>query len=159
MIFPAQNSFQSNSFQLNLQAHEKDSEKIFSNITGTTGLNYVHKETDFVDFKVQPLLPHMFSKNGPGIAVGDINGDGLEDFFIGGTAASNGSFFFQNKDGSFSPHALSKKSLSDDMGVLLFDADNDNDLDLYIVGGGSESPVGSDAYQDCFFSERWQRKF
>ena len=154
----AQNSFEQNSVQ-SKQAHDKDSEKIFTNITGTTGLNYDHKEIDFVDFKVQPLLPHMFSKNGPGIAVGDINGDGLEDFFIGGTAASNGSFFFQNKDGSFSAHALSKKSLSDDMGVLLFDADNDNDLDLYVVGGGSENSAGSDAYQDCFFQNDGKGNF
>lgn len=123
----------------------------FSDITGTKGLNYRHKEVDYEDFKVQPLLPHMFSKNGPGIAVGDVNGDGLEDFFIGGTAASNGSFFFQNKDGSFIQHLMEKKSLSDDMGVLLFDADNDNDLDLYIVGGGSENPINADAYQDGFF--------
>jgi hypothetical protein len=133
--------------------------QIFSEITGTKGLNYQHKEVEFDDFKVQPLLPHMFSKNGPGIAVGDVNGDGREDFFIGGTIASNGSFFFQNKDGSFIKHPLPKKSLSDDMGVLLFDADNDNDLDLYIVGGGSENPINSDGYQDCFFENDGKGNF
>jgi len=132
---------------------------IFSDITGTRGLNYQHKEVEFVDFKVQPLLPHMLSKNGPGIAVGDVNGDGLEDFFIGGTAASNGSFFFQNKNGNFIQHPLPKKSLSDDMGVLLFDADNDDDLDLYIVGGGSENPINSDAYQDSFFENDGKGNF
>ncbi len=120
-------------------------------ITGLKGLNYRHKEAAFVDFKVQPLLPHMFSKNGPGIAVGDVNGDGIEDFIIGGTAASNGSLFVQSAGGNFIERPLLKKSLSDDMGLLLFDADNDNDLDLYIVGGGSESPAQSEAYQDAFF--------
>jgi hypothetical protein len=135
------------------------SKSIFTDITGTKGLTYRHNEEEFVDFKVQPLLPHMFSKNGPGIAVGDVNGDGREDFFIGGTAASNGSFFFQNKDGSFIPHPLPEKSLSDNMGVLLFDADNDNDLDLYIVGGGSESPLNSDAYQDSFFENDGKGNF
>ena len=141
---------------------QKSAEKspgIFSDITGTKGLDYVHKEVEFNDFKVQPLLPHMFSKNGPGIAVGDVNGDNREDFFIGGTAASNGSFFFQDKDGGFIQHPLSKKSLSDDMGVLLFDADNDNDLDLYLVGGGSESPINSVAYQDNFFKNDGKGNF
>ncbi|MBC7628865.1 VCBS repeat-containing protein [Ferruginibacter sp.] len=132
---------------------------LFTEITGAKGLNYQHKEPDFDDFKVQPLLPHQFSKNGPGIAVGDVNGDGLEDFFIGGTAASNGSFFFQNKDGSFIKHPLPANTLSDNMGVLLFDADNDNDLDLYIVGGGSESPINSAAYQDEFFENDGKGNF
>jgi enediyne biosynthesis protein E4 len=155
----AQGSFEKNFFQSQQKTQDKNPEKIFTDFTGSRGLNYQHNEVDFVDFKVQPLLPYMFSKNGPGIAVGDVNGDGLEDFFIGGTAASNGSFFFQNTDGSFSPHSLPKKSLSDDMGVLLFDADNDNDLDLYIVGGGSESPAASDAYQDCFFQNDGKGNF
>ena len=137
----------------------KYSKHFFTEITGTKGLNYQHKEPDFDDFKVQPLLPHQFSKNGPGIAVGDVNGDGLEDFFIGGTAASNGSFFFQNKDGSFIKHPLPTNTLSDNMGVLLFDADNDNDLDLYIVGGGSESPINSVAYQDGFFENDGKGNF
>lgn len=132
---------------------------IFSEVTGTKGLSYQHREVEFVDFKVQPLLPHMFSKNGPGIAVGDINGDGAEDFFIGGTAATNGSFFFQNKNGSFIQHPLPKKSLSDDMGILLFDADNDNDLDLYIVGGGSENPINTDACQDSYFENDGKGNF
>ncbi|MEJ7685125.1 MAG: VCBS repeat-containing protein [Segetibacter sp.] len=122
-------------------------------------MNYQHREVEFVDFKVQPLLPHMLSKNGPGIAVGDVNGDGLEDFFIGGTAASNSSFFFQNKNGSFIQHPIPKKSLSDDMGVLLFDADNDHDPDLYVVGGGSENQLNSDAYQDGFFENDGKGNF
>lgn len=134
-------------------------DRLVSDITGTKGLNYQHSEVDFVDFKVQPLLPHMFSKNGPGIAVGDVNGDGREDFFIGGTAAANGSFFFQTMDGKFIAHPLLKKASSDDMGVLLFDADNDNDLDLYIVGGGSESPGGSEAYQDGFYQNDGKGNF
>jgi hypothetical protein len=154
-----QNLVEKKSLLLKPQTNNKESEKIFEDITGTRGLNYQHNEVDFVDFKVQPLLPHMFSKNGPGIAVGDVNGDGLEDFFIGGTAESNGSFFFQNADGSFIAHPLQKKSLSDDMGVLLFDADNDDDLDLYVVGGGSESPAGSDAYQDGFFENEGKGNF
>ncbi|MGZ8559635.1 MAG: CRTAC1 family protein, partial [Chitinophagaceae bacterium] len=143
------------------QVHKKSTglDWLVQDITGTNGLNYQHSEEDFVDFKVQPLLPHMFSKSGPGIAVGDVNADGLEDFFIGGTAASNGSFFFQNPDGNFIAHPLQEKSLSDDMGVLLFDADNDNDNDLNIVGGGSEKPSGSIEYHDRFFQKDGEGNF
>ena len=148
--------------QLPLHTDEQNTfqqKKLFTNITDTKGLNYEHSEPDFVDFKVQPLLPHLFSKNGPGIAVGDVNGDGREDFFIGGTAADNGSFFFQTAEGNFIKHPLLKKTLSDDMGVLLFDADNDNDNDLYIVGGGSESPAGTEAYQDGFYQNDGKGNF
>lgn len=133
--------------------------KLFTNITGTKGLNYLHSESDFVDFKVQPLLPHLFSKNGPGIAVSDINGDGLEDFFIGGTEAAPGNFFFQTKDENFIAQPLTEKALSDNMGVLFFDADNDQDLDLYIVGGGSEKPGGSADYQDKFYTNNGKGNF
>ncbi|HKO79274.1 MAG TPA: VCBS repeat-containing protein [Chitinophagaceae bacterium] len=146
-------------YQTLSQKNALDAGALVSDITGTKGLSYQHSETDFVDFKVQPLLPHMFSRNGPGIAVGDVNDDGLEDFFIGGTAASGGVFFFQTVDGNFSKQSLLKKTLSDDMGVLLFDADNDHDLDLYIVGGGSENPDGSAAYQDCLYQNDGKGNF
>lgn len=134
--------------QPELSLKNNTSSAIVQDITNTHGLNYLHKEDDFVDFKVQPLLPHMLSKNGPGIAVSDINGDGLEDFFIGGTSAGSGNLFIQNAKGDFTKHLLADSSLSDDMGVLFFDADNDGDKDLYIVGGGSEAASHSKAYQD-----------
>lgn len=124
------------------------SSAIVQDITNTLGLNYLHKEDDFVDFKIQPLLPHMLSKNGPGIAVSDINGDGFEDFFIGGTSAGSGNLFIQSAKGDFTKHSLADSSLSDDMGVLFFDTDNDGDKDLYIVGGGSEAASRSKAYLD-----------
>lgn len=124
---------------------------IFTEITSTNGLDYLHVENDFVDFKLQPLLPHMASRNGPGITVGDINGDGLEDFFIGAAAGSDGSFFVQNKTGGFIERKLKKDTLYEDMGVLLFDADNDADLDLMVVSGGSENLEGSAMQQDRLY--------
>src|SRR6218665_713301 len=102
--------------------------KLFNDVTGKQGLNYLHKEGDFVDFKIQQLLPHMLSKEGPGIATGDVNGDGKTDFYIGGAAGYNGSFYLQENNNSFKEKKFLQDTASEDMGVLLFDADNDNDL-------------------------------
>ncbi len=132
---------------------------LFADISSTRGLDYIHREPNFVDFKVQPLLPHMFSKNGPGIAVGDVNGDGIEDFFIGGTAAAAGRCYFQTREGNFIASPFVPANASDNMGVLLFDADNDNDLDLYVAGGGSENALGSPAYQDLYYENDGKGNF
>ena len=111
-------------------------------------IQYRHQETEYADFKIEPLLPHKYSENGPGVAVGDINGDALEDFFVGGAYNQSGQFFIQQKDGSFLDKAFTKeRKYEEDMGVLLFDADNDNDNDLYIVSGGNEFESGSPYYQ------------
>ena len=111
-------------------------------------IQYHHQETEYADFKIEPLLPHKYSENGPGVAVGDINGDGLEDFFVGGAYNHSGKFFIQQKDGVFLHKALTKeRKYEEDMGALLFDADNDKDDDLYIVSGGNEFESGSRYYQ------------
>ncbi len=116
-----------------------------------TGIDYKHQENEFVDFKLQPLLPHMHSKNGPGIAVGDTNDDGLEDFYVGGAAGFSGELFIQNSNGQFSRKKLKLDSVSEDLGVLLFDADGDTDLDLYIVSGGSSQSPNSSLFKDRLY--------
>ncbi len=130
---------------------EKNGSALFSDISGSMGLNKQHIENEFVDFKIQPLLPHMHSKNGPGLAVGDINGDGIEDFYMGAASGSDGSFFVQNKQGQFTEKKLIKDTLYEDMGVLLFDADADKDPDLYVVSGGSDNNEGTPMQQDRLY--------
>ena len=87
------------------------------------------------------MLPHMLSTLGPKLAVGDVNGDGLEDAFIGGAKGASGAIFLQTRLGGFvksSKIDLESDAASEDMGAIFFDADGDRDLDLFVVSGGNE---------------------
>ena len=125
---------------------------LLQEVTSKLGIDYSHTENEFIDFKVQPLLPHMHSRSGPGISVGDVNGDHLEDFYVAGSALHAGRMFLQNADGKFTERRLSEiDTLADQMGVLLFDADSDQDLDLYVVSGGTEQSPSAQVYQDHLY--------
>lgn len=102
---------------------------------------FVHKENKFVEFNREQLLPHMLSAEGPAVAVGDINGDGLEDIFIGGGKWQTGSVFVQNSNQKFvllDQPVLKADSTYEDVDAVFFDADGDSDLDLFVVSGGNE---------------------
>jgi hypothetical protein len=134
------------------QRKEKRKGELFIPAPKESNIHFAHAENPFVDFKVQPLLPHMHSRNGPGIAVSDVNGDGREDFYVGGAAYHGGALFSQNKNLTFTRLPFHRAdSLTDDLGVLFFDADNDGDNDLYIVSGGTEESEMSTAYRDHFY--------
>ena len=143
------------------EARESDIKKIippgkdtyFKEISLPLGVKYKHKEWDKVDFYRQRTLPHKFSQAGPGLAIGDINGDQREDFIVGGSALYDGQIFMQNKNGSFTSSALIKTidKKSEDEGLLFFDADNDGDPDLYIVSGSYEGEANEPHYQDRFY--------
>jgi len=128
-------------------------EKLFKEITDQVQPGFMHKENNFNDFDYQPLLPYKLSMTGPCISVGDVNGDKLEDFFIGNTSLSSGQLFIQRSDGSFKiqPGPWETDNRFEETGSLLFDADSDGDLDLYVVSGGYEFPKDSKEYQDQLY--------
>ncbi len=133
---------------------------LFTDITNKLGLNYKHSDPLYIDFKIQPLLPHLLSQNGPGISVGDINEDGLEDFFIGGAFNQSGTIFTQKPNGQFVQKPLTTDTkYEEDMGSLLFDYDQDGDLDLYIVSGSNEFQVDSPYYQDRLYKNDGKGNF
>lgn len=139
-----------NKAQTAKKKNSKEAARLFTEID-SVGLEFTHQENDFVDYKIQPLLPHMHSKNGPGMAVGDVNGDGLEDIYIAGAAGQSGVLKIQNMDGKSFSEIVFQDTDSEDMGALFFDSDSDGDQDLYIVSGGSSAVKNSAAYQDRIY--------
>ena len=127
-----------------------ETEKTFEEVSQQLNINFTSTETDYNDFLIQHTIPHKHSEMGAGIAVGDMNGDGLEDFFIGASAHQKGAFFWQNSNGKFTKKDFIEKD-EEDAGVLLFDADNDKDLDLYCVSGSSEFTMNYNRYQDRLY--------
>lgn len=105
-----------------------------------------HKENDYKDFDEQRLIPKMLSTEGPKLAVADVNGDGLQDFFMGGAAGDTAKLFIQQPNGTFvqsQQHAFIQDKNSEDIGALFFDADHDGDMDLVVVSGGNQEREGS----------------
>ncbi|WP_138994702.1 VCBS repeat-containing protein [Larkinella sp. C7] len=124
---------------------------LFEEVAARLGIDFKHQETEYADFKVEHLLPHKFSQSGPGIAVGDVNGDGRSDFFVGGSAGHAGTFFLQTADGRFTGKTFDQDVMYEDTGTLLFDADSDEDLDLLVVSGSNEQMAGTSYYQSRLY--------
>lgn len=127
---------------------------MFTDITATSGINFVHHQSPFIDFKVAPLLPFQLSKIGPCITKGDVNKDGLEDIFIGASAGGESQLYLQTKEHKFILSASQPWNEDKDItnaDALFFDADGDGDLDLYIVSGGDDYPLNNKNYQDRLF--------
>ncbi len=120
----------------------------FTDLTQPERTDFQHKETFFFDYGFQPLIPQKYSQEGPFISTGDVNADGLEDFFIGGAFKQSGKIFLQQKDGTFNgKELLTGTKNEEDMQSIFFDADGDKDLDLLVIGGSSEFDVNSSFFR------------
>lgn len=138
-----------------ISKEEIDFKAYFREVTDSLGFHFVNKKIDFVDFTIQKLLPHKLSEYSPAIAVGDIDGNGLDDLVLGGDNFNPAQVFLQMSDGKFKQRDLLPvnnpyKHFVDE-GLLLFDANGDGKLDLYAASGGYRDAPNDPAYQDRLY--------
>lgn len=124
------------------------------NVTARTVGEVRHAENEFVDFDREQLLPKLLSTEGPHLAVADVNGDGLDDAYLGGAKGTPGTLLLQQRDGRFTKArvpAFDADAIAEDIGAAFFDANGDRAPDLYVVSGGYEYSDGAPALQDRLY--------
>ena len=133
-----------------------------TDISAESTLDVAHRENDFVDFDRERLIPKLVSTEGPAMAVGDVNGDQLDDVYLGGAKDQAGSLLIQQRGGRFvrSDEALfARDAVSEDVGATFLDVDGDGDMDLYVVSGGNEFSEGAPALQDRLYLNDGRGRF
>ena len=131
-------------------------------VTAETKFDFKHQENAFVDFAREPLMPKLLSTEGPYIAVGDVNGDGLDDVYIGGAKNQPGRLLIQQRDGRFvsaNDSLFAADALSEDLGAVFVDVNGDGRPDLYVVSGGNEFNEGATGLQDRLYLNDGHGKF
>lgn len=135
---------------------------LLTDSTAASGIDFVHRENNFVDFKVQRLLPYQLSRLGGKMATGDVNNDGNDDVFFCGASGQAAKLYLSNDDGRFiaaTSQPWTADAVCEDMSAAFFDADKDGDQDLYVVSGGNEFEAGDSNYHDRIYINAGNGKF
>lgn len=122
------------------------------------GISFKHQEDETRDFEILPLLPYWRSARGPALAVADVNGDNLEDVYLGGARDQSGALYLQSQEGRFrqAPFPDSHET-HEDTYALFLDADGDGDQDLYVASGGWIGP--GTLHQDRLYMNMGDARF
>ncbi|MBK7936425.1 MAG: VCBS repeat-containing protein [Lewinellaceae bacterium] len=131
----------------------KPASQHFTDKSAVAGVKFEHVENEFNDFEKWPLNPWKVSELGPLLTRGDVNGDGLDDFYIGNAFDQPGALFVQTPTGSFRPVSTATwmaDKLYEDHGAVFFDADGDGDQDLFVISGGAEATAAA-AWQNRLY--------
>ena len=137
-------------------------EKLFATVLDTTlVVDHLHEENYYDDFSKEILLPHQTSTFGPNIAVADLNGDQKEDLVVGGAVGQATTIYLQERDGfvAFEVVDFEDDSGFEDLGIEIFDANNDGFNDIYVVSGGNEFEPGSDMLRDRLYLNNGKGNF
>ncbi|MCC5908599.1 MAG: VCBS repeat-containing protein [Balneolaceae bacterium] len=135
----------------------------FDEVTDEVQLIQEHRQNRYNEFNIQPLLHRQLSMMGPRIAVGDVNGNGLDDLYIGGSADFPGTLYLQNDEGTFEEFNRNQPWLNDqsheDLGAVFFDANGNGHMDLYVTSGGYMFSPAEDALLDRLYINRGDGRF
>lgn len=128
-------------------------QSLLTDNTREAGLQFTHRENNFIDFKFQRLVPYQLSRLGGKLSVADVNNDGNDDVFFEGAHGSERKLFLGHDDGTLTEASSQGwgNKFHEDLGSVFFDADKDGNLDLYVVSGGNEFDLGNPLYQDRLY--------